>query len=103
MTIGETLTQEQRLTEQVNQLRLQVVNLSSELSFFRDENKTPGWLQSKVLRQAKALTSLNKRVRMQRLILRELNEINPELADTIFNVVKDKYSTELSDDVVLTF
>lgn len=103
MTIGITLTDQQRMEEQVSSLRSQVVSLDAELSHYRDENKSPSWLQSKMMRQAKSLTSLNRRVRMQRLILRELNLHDSELADTIFNLVKDKYATELADDVVLTF
>ena len=103
MTIGITLTDQQRMEEQVSALRAQVVSLSGELSHYRDENNSPSWLQMKMMRQAKALTSLNRRVRMQRLILRELNLHDSELADTIFNLVKDKYATELADDVVLTF
>jgi len=103
MTIGTILSTEERLQEQVNSLRQQVGNLNYELYHYRDENKKPSWLQAKMMSQAKALTNLNKRVRMQRLILRELNVINPELADTIFNLVKDKYPVELNDQIQLTF
>lgn len=103
MTIGTILTEEQRSQERLAFLTAQVVNLNAEVLHYRSENLTPGFLQAKMMRQAKALTSLNKRVRMQRLILRELNENHSELADTLFSLVKDKYATELADDVLLTF
>lgn len=84
-------------------LRAQVRELSAELNHYRDENQNPSWLQSKMMRQARALTNLNRRVRVQRLILRELNEIHPDIAETLFRMVSDKYSTELDDDIVLQF
>lgn len=96
-------TLEEELKDTNAYLRAQVYNLHAELDHYRDENKNPSWLQSKIMRQAKALTGLNRRVRVQRLILRELNEIHPEIAETLFRMVSDKYSTELDDDIVLKF
>ena len=97
------LSKEEQLQERVSMLSTQVLNLNQELAFFRSEDKNPGWLQSKIMRQAKVLTSLNKRVRIQRLMLRELNAQDPELANTLFNLIKDKYSTELDEVTDIAF
>jgi hypothetical protein len=87
--------------EQIVALREQVYNLSAELNHYRDANQLPGWLQGKVMRQAKALTRLNKRVRFQRAMLRALNEQHPDIADSIFQTAK--VEVPLEEGETLTF
>ncbi len=103
MATTQLMTEAERQKEQLTELRLQVSLLHDELLAYRDEEQHPNRLQGKVRRQSIALTRLNKRVRMQRLILRELTEQNPELANDLFHTVLDKYSSELDDEVILKF
>ncbi len=99
-----TLVSEQaRLKEKIAELSAQVSNLHAELSHYRSEEKEPSWLQLKMRRQGEALTRLNRRVRVQRLLLRELNVHDAQLGEDLWNTVKDKYATELDDDTVLKF
>lgn len=93
------LTPMERKDEQISELRMQVANLSAELNHYRDENKDSSWLQTKMMRQAKALTRLNKRVRFQRAMLRRLNEQNPKLASIIFEIAKAEMPWEEEEDI----
>lgn len=93
-----------KITSTEDQLREELAKLRAAVFEARQEKyeQEPSSLQYKIERQKAALRNLNKRVRMQRLILRELNAHDPELADTLFNLVKDKYAAELDDEFVLT-
>lgn len=87
--------------------QLQAENAKLRMEFYQMKNiadgthQEPSSLQSKIARQKVALRNLNKRTRVQRLILRELNEHNAELADTLYRTVMDKYASELNDDITL--
>lgn len=100
---GTVVNEEGKLRERIAALQSQVFELSGEVRELRSENPSPSWMQSKVARQAKALARLNKRVRVQRLILRELNEHHSEIAETLFRMVSDKYASELDDEISLLF
>lgn len=60
------------------------------------------WLQQKNARQSKALTALNRRVRVQRLILREMAVEDPQRSHDLYHLVMDKYNDELKDDTGLS-
>jgi hypothetical protein len=93
------------LKQENAKLRSQFYEMKSEVDACR--MVSPVWggasLQSKIQRQAKALTNLNRRVRTQRLILRELNEHHAELANDLYHTVVDKYAAELDDETTLIF
>lgn len=52
---------------------------------------------SKIALQRKALNSLNKRVRVQRLQLRRLNELGRALSAEEWNTLKAEFSHEIED------
>lgn len=99
------LSEVDKLKEENAKLRSQVFEMKDEVSACRKES--PVWggasMYSKIQRQAKALTNLNRRVRVQRLILRELNEHHTELANDLYHTVVDKYAAELDDEITLIF
>lgn len=97
----QTASIEQRLTEENVNLRLQVADMKIELAaaLLSDSSLRNGKLGSKIARQAKYLCSLNRRVRIQRLILRKLNELYPEIGDQVFAAAKDCFADELNDVV----
>ena len=98
----KVLTEIERLQEEIAKLRSQVLVLQSDLADAKLDKVPQYKWQGKIARQSNALTRLNKRVRLQRLILRELNAMDPQLANDLFATVKDKYATELDPKFVLT-
>lgn len=102
MSEVKVLTETERLQEENAKLRHQVMELRSDAAMAQLPEVPQYKWQGKIARQSSALTRLNKRVRLQRLILRELNEMDPQLAYDIFTIVKDKYATELDPEFVLT-
>lgn len=95
----KTLSPLEIKNERIAELQEQVANLSLELSHYRSENKDLGWLQIKMVKQAKALTRLNKRVRFQRAMLRLLNEQHLDIADSIFQAAKAEMPLENGETI----
>lgn len=92
-------TTEQRLGEQVSELRARLAEARGQVSSLTGEGWVPqSHLQSHAARQRVALRRLNERVRVQRLILRELASRDPQLANELYNTVMDKYAAELDQD-----
>jgi len=54
--------------------------------------------ESKIDRQRQALRKLNRRVRVQRLQLRRLNELERGLRTDEWNSLKEEFSHELAED-----
>ncbi len=56
------------------------------------------WLQIKVASQKRALAILNRRVRIQRLQLRKLNELERGLRPEEWVALKEEHAAELAED-----
>lgn len=107
-----TLSREESLYKANVQLRAEIANLQASLLVANERLKAvedsevsfdiARTLQMKAHRQSVALHRLNRRVRIQRLILRKLNELHPEQADAAFVAAKAEFD-ELDDliDIVV--
>jgi hypothetical protein len=92
------MSDEDRLKQQVTDLQQANGLLKTELSALRSEYpiSTMSGLQSKIGRQALALTRLQASVRRQRLVLRELTDLGRELSDDEWAALRSKQA-ELTD------
>lgn len=59
--------------------------------------------EGKIWRQQNALRNLNRRVRVQRLQLRRLNELERGLRPEEWQALKEEFAAELAEDVFETF
>lgn len=65
--------------------------------------ETPSYLQHKCASQRKALHTLNRRVRVQRLQLRRLNELERGLRPEEWQALKEEHAAELDSDEFDTY
>lgn len=98
--LSETETLQQRNAE----LRRQLTEAKMEINSLKTDT---GWvansyLQQKIASQSKALTALNRRVRVQRLILREMAMEDSQRSHDLYHLVMDKYAVELGEDTGLS-
>ena len=98
--LSETETLQQRIAE----LRKQLADAQLEIKALTTqyEWQVGSSLAKKIASQAKALHALNRRVRVQRLILREMAMEDPQRSHDLYHLVMDKYATELGEDTGLS-
>lgn len=80
-----------------------VTSLLEDLEISNAKLKGVEWVvgalrESKIARQRKALARLNRRVRVQRIQLRKLNELERGLRKDEWLALKDEYALELAED-----
>lgn len=98
------LSETEVLQHRIAELRRQLTETRMEVEALK---ATHDWyvgsrLQSKIASQSKALTALNRRVRVQRLILREMTIEDPQRSHDLYHLVMDKYAAELGEDTGLS-
>ncbi len=100
----KVLSDDERNKARIAELRDQLYAAQQEIASLRQEDKSlaSDYLKRKVDAQANALRRLNRRVRIQRLILRELAETDTDMSDAMYRTVLDKYATELGEDTNLS-
>lgn len=100
-TAIKVLTEEETLRQRGAELWDRATAAEAELLLLQsqpDDDRKRSFYESKAARQSAALRVLNRRVRIQRLILRELAATDPEQSDTLYRMVMDKYAAELGED-----
>lgn len=98
--LSETETLQQRNAE----LRRQLAEAKMEIEALTTKHEwyVGSRLQAKIASQSKALTALNRRVRVQRLILREMAMEDSQRSHDLYHLVMDKYAAELGEDTGLS-
>ena len=102
---GITILSEMEILQQRNaELRLQLAQAKLEIEALTTKHEwyVGSRLQTKISSQSKALTALNRRVRVQRLILREMAIEDPQRSHDLYHLVMDKYAVELGEDTGLS-
>lgn len=84
--------------------RDRIVDLTEDLNLAKakldgNELMIGVWRESKIDRQRRALVNLNRRVRVQRLQLRRLNELERGLRPEEWQALKEEFAHELDDDI----
>lgn len=88
---------------QYERLRSHVTDLREDLAIANAKLEGVEWVvgsrrESKIDRQRKALRSLNRRVRVQRLQLRRLNELERGLRPEEWKTLKEEFAHELVEE-----
>jgi hypothetical protein len=100
----KVLSETEILQQRVAELRRQLADAKLEIEALTTKSEwyVGSRLQSKIASQSKALTALNRRVRVQRLILREMAMEDSQRSHDLYHLVMDKYATELGEDTGLS-
>jgi hypothetical protein len=101
LTGMKVLSDEEKFRQRGVELWDRATSAEAELRMLKSEadaDQKRSFYEAKASRQSKALHALNRRVRIQRLVLRELYAMDPEQADTLYRLTLDKHAAELGED-----